>query len=258
MSHGASRRFPSKRRSLIWKLTREEFQSVIDRSNGITSVLENIGLGRKGSNTNAVKLRILEDGIDLTKLKANRIEARKNTTRMLMLPLEQVMVDNSNYSRSALKKRLLDEGILEEKCDSCGLGPEWNGQRLVLQLDHKNGVHDDHRRENLRMLCPNCHSQTANFAGLANKRVRSSVSLVSAGVRKGGGSKISRRKVDRPSREELASMLWKEPTTVVAARYGVSDNAVAKWARSYGIKKPPRGHWSRFGSGSKIAGSSNR
>ena len=50
-------------------------------------------------------------------------------------------------------------------CGICGLGPEWNGMVLVLQIDHINGDSTDSRLENLRFLCPNCHSQTETFAG---------------------------------------------------------------------------------------------
>lgn len=55
---------------------------------------------------------------------------------------------------------------------------------------------------------------------------------------------LANRKVQRPSKDELVKMLWQEPTTTIAAKYGVSDQAVAKWAKNYGIAKPPRGYWS--------------
>lgn len=54
---------------------------------------------------------------------------------------------------------------------------------------------------------------------------------------------ISRQRKTKPSRVELYRMLWNEPTTNIAAKYGISDNAVSKWAKGYGINKPPRGFW---------------
>ena len=84
--------------------------------------------------------------------------------------LDDILVENSNSDRGHLKRRLIREGILAEECVGCGTGPEWNGKPLTLALDHINGVNNDNRLENLRLLCPNCHSQTDTFAGRNVKR----------------------------------------------------------------------------------------
>ena len=68
------------------------------------------------------------------------------------------------YRTGHLKRRGLREGIFENKCDECGI-TDWNGKPLVCQLHHKNGDSTDHRRENLEMLCPNCHSQSKTYCG---------------------------------------------------------------------------------------------
>jgi hypothetical protein len=54
---------------------------------------------------------------------------------------------------------------LKEKCYECGLSDTWNGKPITLEIDHINGNSLDHRVENLRLLCPNCHSQTSYFRG---------------------------------------------------------------------------------------------
>ena len=54
---------------------------------------------------------------------------------------------------------------MKYKCAICGNNGIWNNQKLVLQLDHKNGDNTDNRLSNLRLLCPNCHSQTDTFSG---------------------------------------------------------------------------------------------
>lgn len=80
--------------------------------------------------------------------------------------IEDILVENSTYSNIArLKIRLIREKILKYKCAICGNQGVWLGSELQLQLDHINGKHNDHRIENLRFLCPNCHSQTDNFSG---------------------------------------------------------------------------------------------
>ncbi|HZO94820.1 MAG TPA: HNH endonuclease signature motif containing protein [Candidatus Baltobacteraceae bacterium] len=76
-------------------------------------------------------------------------------------PLMKVLGQAKN--RRTVKQHLFAAGLLENVCSVCGLS-EWQGKPLVIQLDHINGVRNDHRLENLRMLCPNCHSQTDTFA----------------------------------------------------------------------------------------------
>lgn len=68
------------------------------------------------------------------------------------------------YQTFKLNKRLVKEKILEYKCSCCGIS-EWNNKPITLQLDHINGNNSDHRLENLRLICPNCHSQTDTYCG---------------------------------------------------------------------------------------------
>jgi hypothetical protein len=80
-------------------------------------------------------------------------------------PLDDVLVAHSSYTNlGSLKRRLLAEGILEYRCAECGLS-EWRGEKLPLDLDHVNGVSDDNRQENIRLLCPNCHALTPTYRG---------------------------------------------------------------------------------------------
>ena len=82
------------------------------------------------------------------------------TARARQWPL-LILLAKSRSTR-AVKTRLLAAGILKNECSQCGIS-EWRGKRLSVQIDHINGNSSDHRLENLRMLCPNCHSQTETF-----------------------------------------------------------------------------------------------
>lgn len=89
--------------------------------------------------------------------------------RARALPIAVMM--QRKMARGSIKRRLLELGLLSEQCCRCGL-VEWRGRPLMIHLDHINGIPSDWRLENLRMLCPNCHSQTPTFSGRNVKRVR--------------------------------------------------------------------------------------
>jgi hypothetical protein len=123
------------------------------------------------------------------------------------------------------KKKLITSGLLENKCQICGALPVWNNLPLVLQLDHIDGDRSNNEQSNLRLLCPNCHTQTETFSCKRLKKEK---------VLKGRcKARPSTRKVERPSVEELDLLLSTMSFCAVGRKYGVSDNAIRKWKKSY-------------------------
>jgi 5-methylcytosine-specific restriction endonuclease McrA len=90
-------------------------------------------------------------------------------------PLEVILA--TSRSRFSIKRRLLQAGVLENRCSQCGL-THWLDKPLSIQIDHINGIKDDFRLENLRMLCPNCHSQTDTHGGKNARRRRQALQEV--------------------------------------------------------------------------------
>lgn len=77
---------------------------------------------------------------------------------------DEIFCQSSAVSTGYAKKALLSLNLREHRCEDCGLD-SWNGKEITLELDHINGMNNDHRLENLRLLCPNCHSQTPTWRG---------------------------------------------------------------------------------------------
>lgn len=150
--------------SPIWKSSVEEFKEIVANSKTIREIFSHFGLTNKGSNYKTLSNRIIFENIDTSHLKKSMPPVVKG-----IRPLRDILIENCSYNRSNLKRRLLSEKLIEYICADCGLVPYWNNKKLCLQLDHKNGISNDNRLDNLQFLCPNCHSQTDSFAG-KNKR----------------------------------------------------------------------------------------
>lgn len=82
----------------------------------------------------------------------------------IAIPLEEILEGkHPYYDYCSLKRRLLRAGILKNECEECHV-TQWNGKPLTMHMDHIDGNSRNHKRENLRMLCPNCHSQTPTYS----------------------------------------------------------------------------------------------
>ena len=95
----------------------------------------------------------------------NAIYRRDNNIRgTRQIPDEYLFTKKSRSTQYSVKTRLITDNIIPYTCQICHSPPEWKGKKLVLVLDHINGINDDNRVENLRFLCPNCNSQTYTFS----------------------------------------------------------------------------------------------
>lgn len=147
---------------------------------------------------------------------------------------ENVFCENSSYTnRAGIKKRLYESGVKEE-CALCGLGSEWNGKPITLQLDHINGVWNDNRKENLQIVCPNCHSQTDTFAGRTKKGIKQKYfcecgnEKVKAAKKCKVCSPRDRYDIEYPPYEELKQMVEAIGYSATGRELGCTDNAVRK------------------------------
>jgi 5-methylcytosine-specific restriction endonuclease McrA len=152
----------------ISSLDKNKMIELLEEYSSITKILEYLGYSSSsggGYKTFVEKCKNLKvDYKEYLKGKNEYLEFKRYNK------INDILIENSPYkNRSKLKLRLIKEGLLEYKCGECDNKDNWNGKKLTLQLDHKNGINNDNRLENLRFLCPNCHSQTENYAGKNNK-----------------------------------------------------------------------------------------
>jgi hypothetical protein len=154
------------------KYTRDLLAPLVRDSQTIADVLRKLGLKLTGGSHAYLKRLIREYDLDTTHFvgsRANRGAAHRGgpdrrTPADILVPRDRL----AQHVKGQLLRRALIEIGRPYCCAVCGLQPEWNGQALELQIDHLNGERWDNRAENLRFICPNCHSQTANF-GAKNK-----------------------------------------------------------------------------------------
>lgn len=152
-------------KSKVYLLNDEDFKELIKNHYSYSDCLRVLGLApRGGSSSKILKRRIEELGCTIDHFSNIKSKAYQK------YELVDVLIENSSYSKSSrLKDRLIRANLLSNQCSACNLKGIWNGLPIVLQLDHINGINNDNRLENLRILCPNCHSQTNTFAGKNKK-----------------------------------------------------------------------------------------
>jgi hypothetical protein len=143
----------------------DAFARAVAESTSIAGVLRILGVTFSGWNYRRVHLQVARDHLDTSHWLGQG--HRRGASRPMKegMPLEAILVERSTYADTGrLKRRLIRSGLLRDVCYECGIS-EWRGRKLVLHLDHIDGVGDDHRLANLRLLCPNCHSQTNTYCG---------------------------------------------------------------------------------------------
>lgn len=156
------------------KWTEEQLRDAAKNSTSVRQVLSKIGLREAGGNYVQVQKYLRFYKIDTTHFKGKGWNKGLVGIGKPIYSLEEILAENSTYQSYKLKKRLLDANLKPQQCEECGWRERSPDGRIPLELDHINGIRSDNRLENLRILCPNCHSLKPTHRG-RNRKIKGPV-----------------------------------------------------------------------------------
>jgi len=215
----------------------DEISKTVKESYSFAEVFRRLNKAKSGDSYKTLKNYIERNDIVYSHFDPYKNNKFKNTGK----PISYWLQKGTNINSSKLKDKLYKERLKERICEKCNQTEDWHGEHMSLILDHINGVSDDNRLKNLRILCPNCNATLDTHCGKNLKRIKKKY-FCECGKEKSRVAekcldcykKLTRkRKVERPSYQQLMNEINELGYCGTGRKYGVSDNAIRKWKKQF-------------------------
>jgi hypothetical protein len=155
-------------RKRTWEL--KDLKEAVKNAKSVRQVLGKLSLRQAGGNYAQIKKYIEEYKLSTSHFTGQAWNKGLRGIGKPHTPLEVILVAHSSFQSFKLKQRLFNAGLKPQHCEECGWAKKSEGGYLPLELDHINGDRYDNRIENLRVLCPNCHSLKPTHRGRNKKK----------------------------------------------------------------------------------------
>jgi Zn finger protein HypA/HybF involved in hydrogenase expression len=236
--------------------TDDQIREAVRDHYSYTEIIRALDRSPAGSRFRWIKAHIKRLELDISHFKTNservkELHQKGAYSYEAKIPHEKFFSQESTcYTGKNIKNRILKEKLLEYKCHECNL-LTWRDKPLTLHLDHINGDFMDNRLENLRFLCPNCHSQTPTYCRGGRLKVKNKCAcgrLLSRHAKKCFDcyatpivqkaevyTKSPKKKIDYGDPAKLLASCHESSFVAVGKSFGVSDNAIRKHLRKHNL-----------------------
>jgi 5-methylcytosine-specific restriction endonuclease McrA len=220
-------------------ITPEKLQYLFDTCSTKTEILQKLNIKFSSWSMRKLSEQSKKFNIDESTLNLNRDRKYKsiwsNQPRNITVSLDNIFKENGHtISNTQLRKKIFKHNLIKYECLICKNIGNHMGLPLTLQLDHIDGITSNNRLENLRFLCPNCHTQTPTYGSKNIKRCKNVITK---------SPRIYKTKITWPDVTELTLLVNSYPLAKISTLLNVSDNAIKKHCSKYNISLKPQGFW---------------